>query len=126
MLLLLRNVPLFIVRVLHKNFASAFEVMADIINNSLFREEDLVQEKTIVIEEINKYQDIPEDWITFLINRLMWKDTVLGNNVLGEKETVKKFNREAVLQYFQDRYQPQNMIISITVIYHLRKLKRYW
>jgi predicted Zn-dependent peptidase len=100
--------------------------MADIINNSLFREEDLVQEKTIVIEEINKYQDIPEDWITFLINRLMWKDTVLGNNVLGEKETVKKFNREAVLQYFQDRYQPQNMIISITVIYHLRKLKRYW
>jgi predicted Zn-dependent peptidase len=101
-------------KVLYKNFASAFEVMADIINNSLFREEDLVQEKAIVIEEINKYQDIPEDWITFLINRLMWKDTVLGNNVLGEKETVKKFNREALLQYFQERYQPQNMIISIT------------
>ena len=101
-------------KVLHKNFTSAFEVMADIINNSLFREEDLVQEKAIVMEEINKYQDIPEDWITFLINKLMWKETALGQNVLGEKETVKKFTREAILQYFQERYQPQNMVISIT------------
>lgn len=101
-------------KVLHKNFAEAFEVLIDILNNSLFRKEDIKQEKKVVIEEINKYQDIPEDWITFLINRLMWKDTALGQNVLGEKETVVKFNQTLLKQYFQEMYQPKNIVISIT------------
>ncbi len=101
-------------KVLYNNFIDAFEVLMDILNNSLFREEDIEQEKKVVIEEINKYQDIPEDWITFLINRLMWKDTVLGQNVLGEKGTVQRFNRILLRQYFQEMYQPQNMVISIT------------
>ena len=101
-------------KVLNKNFASAFEVMLDILNHSFFREEDIMQEKSVVVEEINKYQDIPEDWIGFLINRLLWKDTVLGENVLGEKETVTRFNRAAILEYFHKMYQPRNMVISIT------------
>lgn len=101
-------------KVLNKNFASGFEVMVDILNHSFFREEDIMHEKSVVIEEINKYQDIPEDWIGFLINRLLWKDTVLGENVLGEKETVTNFNRAAILEYFHKMYQPRNMVISIT------------
>jgi predicted Zn-dependent peptidase len=101
-------------KVLNNNFASAFEVMHDILNHSLFREEDIMHEKSVVIEEINKYQDIPEDWIGFLINQLLWKDTVLGQNVLGEKETVRELNRAKILQYFHKIYQPKNMVISIT------------
>lgn len=101
-------------KVLYRNFAQAFEVLLDILNNSLFREEDIHGEKRVVLEEINKYQDIPEDWITFLINRLMWKDTVFGQNVLGEKETVQMFDRKMLLPYFQERYQPQNMVVSVT------------
>ena len=101
-------------KVLYKNFTDAFEVLADILCNSIFREEDIRQEKTVVLEEINKYQDIPDDWITFLINRLMWKDTVLGQNVLGEKKTVRGFSRKLLLPYFQEMYQPQNMVFSIT------------
>jgi predicted Zn-dependent peptidase len=101
-------------KVLHRNFADAFEVLVDILNNSLFRAEDIRQEKKVVIEEINKYQDIPEDWIVFLINSLMWKDTALGQNVLGEKGTIKRFNRKLLLLYFQEMYQPRNMVISIT------------
>ncbi len=101
-------------KVLNKNFTDAFEVLVDILNNSLFREEDIRQEKKVVLEEINKYQDIPDDWITFLINRLMWKDTVLGQNVLGERGTVQKFSRKILLPYFQEMYQPENMVFSIT------------
>jgi len=100
-------------KVLHKNFKNALEVMMDILSNSLFREEDINREKAIVIEEINKYQDIPEDWITFLINKLLWKNTVLEQNVLGKKETVKSFNRQLILDYFNEMYHPHNMVISI-------------
>ena len=101
-------------KVLHKNFVEALDVLLDILNNSIFREEDISQEKKIILEEINKYQDIPEDWITFLINKLMWKNSVLGQNVLGEKQTVQRFNRNLLLPYFQEMYQPQNMVITIT------------
>ncbi len=100
-------------KVLYKNFVQAFEVLLDILNNSLFREDDITSEKRVVLEEINKYQDIPEDWITFLINRLMWKNSVFGQNILGEKETVGMFTRDMLLPYFNERYQPQNMVVSI-------------
>ncbi|MDD4364037.1 MAG: pitrilysin family protein [Atribacterota bacterium] len=100
-------------KVLNKNFENALEVMMDILSNSLFREEDINREKAIVIEEINKYQDIPEDWITFLINKLLWKNTVLEQNVLGKKETVKSLNRQLILDYFNKMYNPYNMVISI-------------
>jgi len=101
-------------KVIYKNFSNAFDVMSDILNHSLFRGKDIAQEKSIVIEEINKYQDIPEDWISFLINQLLWKNTVLSQNVLGEKETVRQFNRNAILQYFNEMYSAENMVISIT------------
>lgn len=101
-------------KVLYKNFPDVFEVMSDILNHSLFREEDIAHEKSIIVEEINKYQDIPEDWISFLINQLLWKGTVLSQNVLGEKETVKQFTRNAILQYFDEMYSPKNIVISIT------------
>ncbi len=100
-------------KVLYKNFTSAFEVMSDILNHSLFRESDIIREKAIIMEEINKYKDVPEDWIDFLMNQLLWKNTVLEKNVLGKKETVKRFNRKAILDYFHDMYQPSNMVISI-------------
>lgn len=101
-------------KVPQKKFVAAFEVLTDILNNSLFREEDIKQEKNVILEEINKYRDIPEDWIVFLINKLMWKDTVLGQDVLGEKKTVQSINRDSLLRYFQERYQSQNIVISIT------------
>jgi len=100
-------------KVLYKNFDNTFEVMWDILNNSLFREEDILHEKSVIIEEINKYQDIPEDWINFLINQLLWKGTVLSQNILGEKETVRNFNREEILKYYNEMYCPKNIVISI-------------
>ena len=109
-------------KVLYKNFSSAFEVMSDVLNHSLFREEDIEQEKTVIIEEINKYQDIPEDWIGFIINRLLWKNSVLDQNVLGEKETIKRFSRQLILDYFHNMYQPDNMVISITGNITLNKI----
>ncbi len=109
-------------KALHKNFPSAFEVMSDVLNHSFFREEDIEQEKTVIIEEINKYQDIPEDWIGFLINQLLWKSSVLGQNVLGEKETIKNFNRKLILDYFHNMYQPDNMVISITGNISIKKI----
>ena len=39
-------------KVLNKNFASAFEVMVDILNHSFFREEDIMQETRAVLQDI--------------------------------------------------------------------------
>jgi len=101
-------------KVLHKNFTSALDVLIDILNNSLFKEDDIKHEKTVITEEINKYQDIPEDWICFLINQLLWRKTPLAHNVLGEKETVNNFDRNTILDYFYRAYQPENMVIGIS------------
>ncbi|MDD4765017.1 MAG: pitrilysin family protein [Atribacterota bacterium] len=100
-------------KVLYKNFENAFEVMSDIINYSLFKEEDIIHEKSVIIEEINKYQDIPEDWISVLINQLLWNGTVLAQNVLGEKETVRNMDRTRILNYYDKMYNPKNIVISV-------------
>ncbi len=100
-------------KVPQKQFQTAFGVLADIILNSLMREEDLHKEKNVIIEEIKKYQDIPEELVEILLDRIMWKNHPLGRSILGDKKRVSNIQREDILSYINKFYRPNNLVISV-------------
>ena len=100
-------------KVPQKQFQTAFGVLADIILNSLMREEDLHKEKNVIIEEIKKYQDIPEELVEILLDRIMWKNHPLGRPVLGDEKSVSNLQREDILSYLNKFYRPNNLVISV-------------
>lgn len=100
-------------KVPQEQFKTAFDVLADIILNSLMREEDLHKEKDVIIEEIKKYQDIPEELVEILLDRIMWKNHPLGRPILGNEKSVSNIQREDLLSYINKFYGPENLVISI-------------
>ena len=103
----------FYIKVLDNHLPIAIEVLSDMINNSKFDYEDIEKEKGVVYEEIKMYLDSPEDIVYDLLSEIMFEDTPLALPILGSLETVGNLNRESILQYFNQYYTPQNMVISI-------------
>lgn len=96
-----------------RHFGTAADVLSDMVLNSLFKEEEIALEKNVVLEEIGMYEDTPDEQIHDLSMATALKGHGLGKPILGTKESVKKFDREAVLSYIKSIYSPKNTIISV-------------
>ncbi|MCT4598757.1 MAG: insulinase family protein [Vallitalea sp.] len=91
----------------------ALDVLSDMILNSAIREEDMEKEKGVITEEINMYEDSPEEIVHDLIQEEAYNNSPLGYNILGTKESVSSFTRDDILEYMQTHYIPENIVISV-------------
>ncbi len=99
-------------KVLDEHLPVALDVLADLVLNPLFREEDIEREKGVILEEIKMEADQPEFVLheTFIGN--FWKGHGLGKPILGTKETVKKFAQPMLFDYYNRVYAPKNILIT--------------
>ncbi|MGH9583659.1 MAG: M16 family metallopeptidase, partial [Bryobacteraceae bacterium] len=99
-------------KVLDEHLPFALDVLADLVLNPLFREEDIEKEKGVILEEIKMEADQPEFVLHETFLSTFWKGHGLGKPILGTKETVKKFNRDMLLGYYERVYSPKNILIT--------------
>lgn len=90
----------------------AAELLADITLNSVFPSKEIKKEKEIIIDEINSYLDSPSDKLFDDFEAYLFKDHPLGNNILGTKETVKSFTHNDLVNYVNDFFVADKMVIS--------------
>ena len=99
-------------KVLDEHLPFAFDVLADLVLNPLFRLEDIEKEKGVILEEIKMEADQPEFVLHEAFISSFWKGHGLGKPILGTKETVKKFGQEMLFDYFKRIYAPKNILIT--------------
>ncbi|MBV8549832.1 MAG: insulinase family protein [Acidobacteriaceae bacterium] len=99
-------------KVMDEHLPLAHDILADLVLNPLFREEDIEKEKGVILEEIKMEADQPEFVLheTFISN--FWKGQGLGKPILGTKETVKKFSQPMLFDYYNRVYTPRNILIT--------------
>lgn len=100
-------------RILDTNFDKALEIMADMFLNSTFDEKEMTKEKKVIIEEINMYEDTPEELVFEIINKNVWDGHSLAYPILGSSENVESFTNKIVKSYYENNYAPENIIISL-------------
>jgi predicted Zn-dependent peptidase len=93
--------------------ARAFELLGDITFNSIFPEKEIEKEKKVILEEIDMYDDSPEESIYDDFYTYIFKDHSLGYNILGTKETVPSLNRISILDFIKAHYTADRMVFSI-------------
>jgi len=96
-----------------KHFATAIDILSEMILNPLLREEEINREKGVIIEEINMYEDQPQYKVWDLFETMLYKGNPLGMETTGTKGTVSKFTRQTFLDYMNNFYSPQNSIIVV-------------
>ncbi len=98
---------------LSEHLPIAVDIISDMIKNSLFDDKDLKKEKRVIIEEIDMYDDSPEDLSHEMLQMKIWEDHPLGYQVSGTKKIVRSITREQILDFMNTYYVGENMIISI-------------
>ena len=103
----------FHVKVLKKHFPVAVEVLADILQNPLFRKEDLEKEKKVVLKEMEMVQDEPRFYQWILLQKNLFQKHPARFPTYGSREHIRKLTPERVRAYFQKHYVPNNMVVSV-------------
>ena len=103
----------FYVKLLDEHIDIGIEVLSDMILNSCFDKKDIEKEKSVILEELKMYEDSPDDLSYDLLLENIYKDHSLGMNILGDRNTLKNFKRENILDYYNKYYVPNNSVISI-------------
>ena len=91
----------------------AIDIISDMLTNSLIDEKALKKEKGVIIEEIDMYDDSPEDLVHEMLQQRIWKDHPLGLMISGTKKVVRKVTKAQIKAFMDTYYVGENMIISI-------------
>jgi len=101
----------FNVKVLDEHLPIALDVLSDLVLHPTFAADDIVRERGVILEEIKMDEDNPDYLVHEIFTQNFWKDHPLGRPILGTKDTVKKFERDPVLDFYKQRFAPGNLII---------------
>ena len=120
----------FYAKVLDTHFDIALDVLADMFFNSSFSSMEIDKERGVVVEEINMYEDSPEDLVHDLFSQSVWSGNPLGMSILGTEESLENLNRENIMDYFNENYIPKNIVISVVGNFKhnevVKKIKEYF
>ena len=98
----------------HQHMARAIDLLADLVQWSVFPQEELDRERDVVLEEAASYRDTPSDAVYDDFEDLLFAGSELGHNILGKKEDLEQLTREDCLRYLKTLYVPTNMVFFST------------
>jgi predicted Zn-dependent peptidase len=99
-------------RVLKEDVPLAADILSDILTNSVFDRTELAREQHVITQEIGAALDTPEDRVYDLFVEGAFPGQPIGRTILGTEETVRSFDRDALLAYLGRHYHAPSMVIS--------------
>jgi predicted Zn-dependent peptidase len=102
----------FSMKVLDEHLPIALDVLSDLVLNPVFQEQDITRERGVILEEIKMDEDNPDYLVHEIFTQNFWKDHPLGRPILGTRDTVKRFERPPVVDFYRQRFSPGNVIIT--------------
>ena len=108
-----REKTLFYVSCLKQYAERAFDMLSDLVYGPTFPEKENEKEKSVILEEIEMYEDSPDESIydDFYIHH--FKGHSLGYNILGTRETVQTMNLNMIQEFRQLNHTLGNAVLSI-------------
>ncbi|MDZ7872801.1 MAG: pitrilysin family protein [Rhizobium sp.] len=98
-------------RVLKDNVPLAVDILADILTDSVFDEEELEREKHVILQEIGAADDTPDDVVFDRFSEQAYRGQTIGRSILGTPETVKSFSSDQIRAYLSRNYTTDRMFV---------------
>ena len=98
-------------RVLKEDVALAGDILADILQNSLFDQTELDREQQVIVQEIGAARDNPDDHVFDLFQQAAYPDQPIGRTILGTVDSVKGFSPDTIRSYMERNYVGDQMVV---------------
>jgi predicted Zn-dependent peptidase len=100
-------------KTLDTHLEKVFDILSDMFFHSTFAAKDIEVEKKVILEEINMYEDSPEEMVHDLLTEISWKGHPLGFSILGTGKSLAGLDQQVIENYLKLRYNPWNTVISV-------------
>ncbi len=92
----------------------ALDLLADLVCNPVFPEEEIEKEKEVVLEEISSINDTPEEVVFEDFDRYLFRRHPLGTPILGTDKSISSLAGSDLTDFMADFYRPENMFLTAT------------
>ena len=99
-------------RFVDEHLERAFDILADMVVNANLDEASCVSEREVVIEEIARMEDTPDDQIHELFSNALWPEHPIGLPILGSRETVGGFDHLQSVAFRNRHYLTGNAVVA--------------
>lgn len=102
----------FAIKVADRSLPEAFDLLADLLVNPRFEEEDLNREQKVILEEIKMVEDTPDELLGELFNAAYFPDHALGRPIEGTRDTVSSFSHHTISDYHAREFTSANFVVA--------------
>jgi predicted Zn-dependent peptidase len=100
-------------RLLSENTETALDILADILQHSVFDPQEIKRELGVILQEIAQTHDTPDDLIFDIFQETIFPDQAIGRSILGTADIISNFTTDSFKKFVQQYYYGNNIIISV-------------
>ncbi|HXQ68857.1 MAG TPA: pitrilysin family protein [Pyrinomonadaceae bacterium] len=102
----------FTTKVADTALSQAMDLLADLISNPRFEQEDLEREQKVILEEMKMVEDTPDELLGELFNAAYFPNQPLGRPIEGTRETVPTFDHKTTVAYHAREFSYSNLVVA--------------
>ena len=106
-----REVTSYHIHLLKENLPLALDVLADMVQHSIMPEDEIEQERNVILQEIGMCNDTPDDIIFDHYFETAYSQQALGAPILGTSEIVAEMSRDVLMDYVKRLYTPSRLVV---------------
>lgn len=91
-------------------FERAVELLTDLLFHSQFPQHEIDKEVDVIIDEIQSYNDTPSELIFDNFDSLLFGDSELGHNILGDEQQLKSYCSNHFKNFVEQHYSPERIV----------------
>ncbi len=107
-----REKTVYYAKILKDDVPVAVDILADILQNSTYAQDEIERERGVILQEIAQAKDTPDDIIFDYFQEIAYANQAIGRSILGTEELVANFQRDDILHYVRQGYSYDNIIIA--------------
>ena len=100
-------------RVPRREAETAMRVLGELVVRPRLDEEDIDQERTVIVEEIRSYLDDPSEYAQMLIQQAMFGEGTLGREICGDEAGIRSLPSAAIRDFWHAMYRPSNTVVAV-------------
>ncbi len=95
------------------NWRDALDLLLSYVSENVLDPQEVTREKAVIQQEIKMGENSPDSELWKLYMKTAYRVHPLKHPIIGYEEVFVQQNRESLLDYYLQRYQPENMIVVV-------------
>ena len=99
--------------VMSSKLSPAMEIMADVVRNPAFKEEEIERERQQTLDQLRVALKQPGALARFVASRVVFGDSPYGHPLQGTPEAIERIKRDDIVKLHSTYYRPDNAVLII-------------